>query len=138
MKGLVKLSKDRIIKGTCLKCGKVNYFNIGEMTKEEAITALSKGTSRCETGNHQEVIPPIKLFEFDWDSDVEAVPMNDDMYKAELIRHYGHAYTQEELEAEYIIESFAFGGCLCTKKDNETNMKVFSFINGPNGTRFYY
>lgn len=131
-------AEDRLIKATCLKCGKVNYFNIGKMTKEEAIEQLSKGTSKCVTGSHEEVMPPIKLFEFDWDSRIEAVPMDDDMYKAELIRKFGRAYTTEELQEKYNVESYAFGGCLCTSKTDENDMKVFSITQGPNGTRFYY
>lgn len=128
---------DRIIKGVCRKCGKVNYFNIGNMTDDEAIAALSEGTSSCETGSHKEVIPPIKLFDFDWNSNVEAVPMNDDMFKAELQRKFGSVYTIDELKNKYTIESFAYGGCLCTSKE-DGQLRVFNFVSGPEGERFYY
>lgn len=45
----------------------------------------------------------------------------------DIKRAYGEVYTREELEDNYIIDSIAYGGVLCTSKSNSM-MKIFTKI----------
>ena len=62
--------------------------------------------------------------------------MEEDEFKERLIQQFGEVYTREELEEKYIIESIAYGGMLCTRKDNDS-MCVFMDIKSQTTQYFY-
>lgn len=127
-----------LVKAMCRKCGKSGYFDIGEMSKDEAMSALIKMKNfQCSFGNHTELMSPIEFMDFDWDNLIEASSPSEDEFLNELKAKYAEVYTKEELQEKYVIDSFMYGQCLCHNKNNEDDMKVFSFVTSPEGKRYY-
>lgn len=138
---------------TCNKCGNNGFFDIGDMSKDEAIMVFSlRKEATCLLGGHKESMSPLELFEFHWDNNdnptikedkEEIVNIGNEEDKEEeyvnnmrsMTRKF---YTQEELEKLYNIESIAFGGCLCSLKDNEEDMIIFNESISPKGIKYFY
>lgn len=127
-----------LVRAKCRKCNKDGLIDIGSLTREQAEQLLSNGNSHCTFGelSHHEVVPPIELFELDWDNVIDEEVIPEDLFKDELVSKFEEVLTKEELESKYNIESFAFSACLCSHKETE-QMIVFNLAVSPEGKRYY-
>lgn len=141
-----------MIKIRCKKCNKTGYFDLGDMTKDEAMMVLPlRKSSTCFFGGHKENIPPTELFDFFWDdneedpsvTEVNDEPLlsdkdNDENFVASLKSMFSNVYSEEEIHLKYNIESFAFGAYLCSSKEDEDSMIIFQKSTSPSGAVYYY
>lgn len=129
-----------LIKAKCKKCGGYVHFDIGEMTVDEAKETLRGHKSwHCNAGNHMELISPIEMYEFDWEHPTENKPKTEEEFEAELKTQFSEVYSSDEFGDKYVVSSFLMGKCLCYPKDgDESDLKVFDFIQSPKGKRFYF
>jgi len=127
-----------LLKATCKKCHKQGLFDIGTMTKEEVIDKFKGMTSfHCSFSNHMELMSPIDLYDFDWDNLREGKAQSEEEFLKGLKEGYKEVLTTKELQDKYIVISFMTGGCLTYLKENEDDMKFFSFVHSPKGERYY-
>ena len=99
-----------MVKIRCKKCNKTGYFDLGDMTKDEALMVLPlRQSSTCFFGGHKENIPPTELFEFLWDDNEEDPIMsqpdnesllseedNEDNFATSLKSMFSNVYSEEE------------------------------------------
>ena len=69
--------------------------------------------------------------------EIEITKLTEDEFKENLEKFHGRAYTEDELRGEFIIESVAYGGILCTKKDTE-DLILFNKAISPVSDKAYF
>lgn len=69
--------------------------------------------------------------------EMEITKLTEDEFKENLEKFHGRAYTEDELREEFIIESVAYGGILCTKKDTE-DLILFNKAISPVSDKAYF
>ena len=69
--------------------------------------------------------------------EIEITKLTEDEFKDNLEKFHGRAYTEEELREEFTIESVAYGGILCTKKDTEA-LVLFNKAISPVSDKAYF
>lgn len=128
-----------LVKGVCKKCKQTVGFDLGNLTVEEAKESLAKQEStQCIAGNHVELMSPMELYEIDWDNPVQDYKTpTEEEFVADLKTKFAEVYPDEDFRDNYTVDGFMMGKCLCHKKDNEDDMKVFDFVHSPQHKRYY-
>jgi hypothetical protein len=127
-----------LVKVTCKKCLESTMMDIGDMSKEDVIKALSndKDGFHC-FGHHVEFGNRIDYWTIDWNTVEEGNAPSEEDFLAKLKEQYKEVYRYDEVQHHYNIKGFIYG--ICTATNVTTGEEVsLSFTHSPKGTRYYF
>jgi len=127
----------RYVKFTCKKCGINSKIDIGTMTKEQAIEALSKWEFFECPGHHVEGCSPLNFWEIDWSSIEEKEAETIEAWKERMTKSHGQLYDHDQVSESFTITGFAMGNAYGTEKATGKDIWL-DFAKGPDNRRYYW
>jgi hypothetical protein len=123
----------------CRICKKTFPLDIKDWSKEKVFEWANEGMWNCANGHHVELGPPIEYLEFLWDTLREGGSPTKEEFEESLKKISKEIYPMDEFYKLFEIDSFLGGYCTAYKKgDPDKKERIFEFIDGPEGVRYYY
>lgn len=129
-----------LVKYKCKKCEKEGFFDIGDLTKIEAMAELRKQFGNgfeCRIGKHYEIGSIFDFYDIDWDKPIEGESISEEQFLENLKQTFIEVYSTAELQERYNVEGFMNGQCLVSEKEDEDIQKIMLYYSSPQGKRYY-